>query len=341
MDEVNKLFGLSTCHKPLAYRKTGERPCLNHYIGQCCAPCTGNVTPAEYAERVEQAITYLTQGRSKLTALLKQRMEAASESLDFETAARLRDRIRALEKLNVSQKIVQSRIKQQDIIAFSQAHGIACFEVFRFENGALFDREHFFVDPSQDLPATRAEFLRRYYSLRDTVPPRIVLDGEIEDTDLLTQWLTEKAAANGKRYTVRFVFPERGEQAQLLMMCRDNAAERVAQQLNLRGRDIAALEELQQLLGLPKLPARIESYDISHTAGADAVLRSRPFKTPMITPPCVKCFPDACRNTHKPPTMSASANCPTSSCSTAAKATYPRSNRLWTVSGTTFLCSAS
>ncbi len=271
VDEVNRLFGLSTCRKPLQYRKACERPCLNHYIGQCCAPCTGKVSPTEYADRVEQAITYLTQGRSKLTALLRQRMEAASDALDFETAARLRDRIRALEKLNATQKVVQSRVKRQDILAFSQAQGVACFEVFRFTDGALSDREHFFVDPSDELPATRAEFLRRYYSLRESVPPRIVLDGEIEDADLLAQWLTEKAAATGERYTVRFVFPKRGEQAQLMSMCRDNAAERVAQQLNLRGRDVSALEELQKLLGLEKLPARIESYDISHTAGSDVV----------------------------------------------------------------------
>ncbi len=271
VDEVNRLFGLSTCRKALEYRKACERPCLNHYIGQCCAPCTGKVSPNEYADRVEQAITYLTQGRTKLISLLRKQMETASDALDFETAARLRDRIRALEKLGASQKVVQSRIKRQDIVALSQAEGVACFEVFRFTDGALSDREHFFVDPSEDAPATRAEFLRRYYSLRDTVPPRIVLDGEIEDAELLSQWLTEKATAAGERYTVRFVFPERGEQAKLLAMCRDNAAERVAQQLHLRGRDFAALEELQNLLGLEKLPSRIESYDISHTAGSDVV----------------------------------------------------------------------
>lgn len=271
VDEVNKLFGLSTCHKPLQQHKACERPCLNHYIGQCCAPCTGRVSADEYADRVEQAITYLTQGRSKLSALLRQRMEAASEALDFETAARLRDRIRALEKLSASQKVVQSRVKRQDILAFSQAQGVACFEVFRFTDGALSDREHFFVEPADDLPATRAEFIRRYYSLRESVPPRIVLDGEVEDIDLLSRWLSEKAAASGERYAVCFVFPQRGEQAQLLAMCRDNAAERVAQQLNLRGRDIAALEELQRVLGLNVLPTRIESYDISHTGGSDVV----------------------------------------------------------------------
>ena len=104
VDEVNKLFELSTCRKPLQYKHRSERPCLNHHIGQCCAPCTGNVSPEDYAERVEQAVTYLTQGGTKLVSLLTERMNAAAESLDFEAAARLRDRIRAIERMGEKQK---------------------------------------------------------------------------------------------------------------------------------------------------------------------------------------------------------------------------------------------
>ena len=268
VSEVNKLFLLSTCRKPLRYGRSHERPCLNHYIGQCCAPCNGRVSPDDYAERVEQAITYLTQGSRKLVRLLTERMKTAAEALDFETAARLRDRIRALEQLAKKQKIVQSSVKQQDIIAFSGTQTIGCFEVFRFTDGALSDREHFLVEPSGDLPALRAEFIRRYYSLRDTVPPRITVDGEVEDAVLLEQWLTETA---NKRYTVKFLYPQKGEQAKLLTMCRENAAERVAQQLSTGGHAVTALEELQTLLGLSAPPTRIESYDISHTGGSDVV----------------------------------------------------------------------
>ncbi|MBO5929560.1 MAG: excinuclease ABC subunit UvrC [Clostridia bacterium] len=268
VSEVNKLFLLSTCRKPLRYGRSHERPCLNHYIGQCCAPCNGRVSPDDYAERVEQAITYLTQGSRKLVRLLTERMKTAAEALDFETAARLRDRIRALEQLAKKQKIVQSSVKQQDIIAFAGTQTIGCFEVFRFTDGALSDREHFLVEPSGDLPALRAEFIRRYYSLRDTVPPRITVDGEVEDAVLLEQWLTETA---NKRYTVKFLYPQKGEQAKLLTMCRENAAERVAQQLSTGGHAVTALEELQTLLGLSAPPTRIESYDISHTGGSDVV----------------------------------------------------------------------
>ena len=271
VDEVNRLFQLSTCKKTLKYGKSGERPCLNHHIGQCCAPCTGRVPEKEYAERVEQAITYLTQGSSKLIALLTQRMNAAAEALDFETAAKLRDRIRALEKLSEKQKVVHSRVPRQDVVALAQAGDVACFEVFRFTNGALSDREEFLMEAVGDPSAATAEFLRRYYTMRDAIPPRIVLDDTVEDAPLLERFLSERATSLGARYAVKLVFPQRGEQAQLLDMCRNNAAERVARQLETGGRDVTALEELRQLLGLSETPCRIESYDISHTAGTDVV----------------------------------------------------------------------
>lgn len=271
VDEVNKLFGLSTCRKPLAFRTASERPCLNYHIGQCCAPCTGRVTEKDYAERVEQAVTYLTEGGNKLIALLTGRMQEASDNLDFETAARLRDRIRAIARMGEKQKVVQSSVPCQDIIALAAAQDVACFEVFRFTGGALSDREHFFVDITGDAAAMRAEFIRRYYSSREEVPPQILFDGEPEDADLLQKWLSEKAAAQGKRYGVKFRVPQKGEQAKLLTMCADNAAERVAQRLQTGGREVAGLSQLQQLLGLRTLPTRIESYDISHTAGSDTV----------------------------------------------------------------------
>lgn len=271
VDEVNRLFRLATCKKPLQYGKRCDRPCLNYHIGQCSAPCGGRVSEKEYAEAVEQAVTYLTQGSAKLIASLTERMNAAAEALDFETAARLRDRIRALGRLNDKQKVVQSRVPRQDIVALAQAGNKACFEVFRFTGGALSDREEFLMEAVEDTAAATAEFLRRYYSMREGIPPRVVTDGPVEDTELLEQWLTERAAAEGARYAVKLVFPQRGEQASLLKMCRDNAAERVARQLETGGRDVTALEELRQLLGLAQTPCRIESYDISHTGGTDVV----------------------------------------------------------------------
>lgn len=266
VDEACKVFGLPTCRLPLAHGKKAQpRPCLNHHIGQCCAPCTGRVSEADYAERLESALQFLQKGSADMIGLLETQMNEAAERLDFEKAARLRDRINAIRRMGDRQKVVMSRVREQDVIALAQGNGTACFEVFRFTGGSLYDREHFLLDEVDDPTAARAEFLRRYYTMR-TPPAQITLDGECEDTELLVTWLSETA---GKR--VHLVLPQKGEQAALVEMCRGNAAERIAQHVGVAGRDTAALDELARLLGLSQPPAYIECYDISHTAGSDTV----------------------------------------------------------------------
>lgn len=268
VDEANRIFQLSTCSRPLSYGKSRERPCLNHYIGQCCAPCTGRVKEEEYAERVSQAVELLTQGSSRMVALLTERMEKAAENLEFEKAARYRDRMNAIRKIGQKQKVVMSRIEEQDVIAAAQGPDGICFAVLRFTGGALADKEDFVLEERDALPSVRSEFLRRYYAIRERVPCQVTVDGEVEDRELLEQWLSERA---GGRRRVRIVLPQKGEQAQLIAMCRNNAAERIARQNGMSGRDAAALDELARLLGLPAPPARIESYDISNTGGSDNV----------------------------------------------------------------------
>jgi len=266
VDEACKVFGLSTCRLPLEYGKKAQpRPCLNHHIGQCCAPCTGKVSEAAYAERVEGALQFLQKGSADTLHSLEQAMSEAAENLEFEKAAKLRDRIAAIKRMNDRQKVVMSHIKEQDVIALAQGNGAACFEVFRFSGGSLYDREHFLLDEIEEASAARSEFLRRYYTMRKP-PQQITLDGECEDTDLLTAWLSETA---GRR--ISLALPQIGEQAKLVEMCRHNAAERIAQHVGMAGRDAAALDELARLLGLPHPPAYIECYDISHTAGQDTV----------------------------------------------------------------------
>ena len=266
VDEANKIFMLPTCNRDLCYGRPNGRPCLDAHIEQCCAPCNGRVSEEAYAERVAQAVEFLTQGSARMIALLTERMEQAAENLEFERAARLRDRIAAIRRVTARQKVVMSRVPEQDVFALAVGPEGACFEVFRFTDGRLCDREQFLLDGIDGESAARAEFLRRYYTARDRVPRQVTLDGETEDAELLERWLTEKA---GRR--VHIVCPQRGEQAQLVEMCRANAAEGIARKSGMAGRDTAALSELQQLLGLSALPLYIECYDISNTAGSDNV----------------------------------------------------------------------
>ncbi len=266
VDEVNRIFQLPTCNRVFPRDVGRDRPCLNFYIKQCCAPCSGRMSQEEYNERLEQALEFLTKGGKDAERLLTERMEAAAENLEFEKAARYRDRITAIRRISQKQKVVMSRVEEQDIVALAQGAGGVCFEVFRFEKGQLHDREHFLLEEIDTPAAARTEFLQRYYSLREKVPPQITVDGELEDQELLEQWLSERA---GRR--VHIVQPQRGEQAQLVEMCRNNAAERIAQHTGMAGRDAAALDELARLLGLKEPPLYIESYDISHTGGTENV----------------------------------------------------------------------
>lgn len=269
VDEANKVFGLSTCNRPLVYGRRPprtERPCLNHHLAQCCAPCTGRVSASDYAERVQGAVALLTRGSATMIAQLEAQMQEAAEQLEFEKAARLRDRIAAIRRIDSRQKVVMSRVPEQDVIAMVRSGGRSCFEVFRFRGGALTDREEFVFEEMEGEAADRGEFIAQYYATRDTVPPQLTVDGEPSDRELLEQFLSEKA---GRR--VHIVCPQKGEQAHLVAMCRDNASQHLADILGMSGRETAALDELMTLLGLSEPPARMECYDISHTAGEDAV----------------------------------------------------------------------
>ncbi len=164
------------------------------------------------------------------------------------------------------QKVVATKVPEQDVIALAQGGGRTCFEVFRFENGRLTDRENFFTGEAGNAKAARGEFLERYYSMRNRVPPLVTLDGPAEGAELLSEWLTGKA---GRKVTISV--PQKGEQAQLAEMCRSNAAEQLGQSMGRTGRETSALDELARLLNLPKPPAYIEAYDISNLAGNENV----------------------------------------------------------------------
>lgn len=273
VDEALKIFRLPQCNKKFPRDIGKGRPCLNYFIEQCFAPCAGKISHKEYCEAVDEALAFLQGGSAKTLKDLQSRMEEAAENLEFEKAANLRDRIAAIRKIYEKQKVVAAGVQEQDVFAVAGSAQTACLMVLRFADGRLYDSEHFFLEDEESVPSARFEMLSRYYTLRDHVPPRILIDGEVEDSSLLEEWLSEKA---GRK--VHLVVPQRGEQAHLLEMCRSNAAEKLAQKLGRAGRETAALDELGRLLGLENPPEYIESYDISHTAGADNVAGMVVFK---------------------------------------------------------------
>ena len=266
IDSARKIFKLPDCSRKFPQDFGKGRPCLNYYIKQCCAPCRGRVSEAEYNEAFQEALDFIKGGSSTSVKALTAKMEEAAENMEFELAARLRDRIAAINKMKERQKVVASRVEEQDVFALAQGETHTAFEVFRFTGGKLSDRESFLTEGCQPDPEARSEFLRQYYAIRDRVPPVVTIDGPVEDAELVARWLSEK---RGK--SVKLHVPQRGEQAQLVQMCRQNAAESIARQAGSTGRDASALDELRRLLGLEKVPAYIECYDISNLQGGENV----------------------------------------------------------------------
>ncbi len=266
IDEALKIFKLPSCSRNFPQDIGKRRPCLNYYIKQCCAPCSGKIRQKEYDEYVEQAIEFLRGGSAKCVRELTEKMNDAAESLEFEKAAKIRDCLSAIKRMGDRQKVVAVRYPVQDIIALAQGDMISCFEVFRFMDGRLSDRETFLMGETGNSKAARTEFIERYYSMRERIPPRICIDGSAEDLGLLKEWLSKKA---GKKIVVSF--PQKGEQAKLVEMCRNNAAEQVAQATGRTVREASALDELARLLGMDKPPVYIESYDISNLNGSENV----------------------------------------------------------------------
>lgn len=266
VDAARKIFRLPDCNRKFPKDIGKARPCLNFYIDQCCAPCQGKVSEEDYNEAFQQALDFIKGGSTTSVRELTKRMEQAAEDLDFELAARLRDRINAINKLKDRQKVVASRVEEQDVFALAQGESQTAFEVFRFTGGKLSDRESFLTEGCQPDPEARSEFLRQYYAIRERIPPVVTLDGPCEDQELVARWLTAKRGR-----TVRINVPQKGSQRQLVEMCRSNAAENLAQQSGLAGRDASALDELRRLLGLDKAPAYIECYDISNLQGGENV----------------------------------------------------------------------
>jgi excinuclease ABC, C subunit len=266
VDEALKIFRLPSCSRRFPQDIGKERPCLNYYIKQCCAPCTGKVGEQEYNEAVSEAIEFLRGGSAESVRELTKRMNEAAEALEFERAGRIRDRLAAIRRMSDKQKVVAARVPEQDVIALAQGAATSCFEVFRFQNSRLCDRETFLMGEIGSPNTARSEFIERYYSMRDRIPPRVCLDGPAEDSELLGEWLSQKA---GRKVTVSV--PQKGEQAQIIEMCRNNAAEQLAQATNRTGREASALDELGRLLGMEQPPAYIEAYDISNLAGGENV----------------------------------------------------------------------
>ncbi len=272
MDLVKRLFPYRSCTKTI----TGNdpRPCLEYYINRCVAPCTGYASREEYAKVVDQVIMFMEGDTDAVTSDLEENMTLAAERLEFERAAVLRDRIKAVERVAEEQriKVDSNPVSDMDVIALAQGSAEAWVEVFFIRKGKLIGREHFFMEgPQDDTPAVvTGQFIKQFYGSALTIPPRIVTQHLVEDQEVVTQWL--RGLRGG---AVRLVWPQRGMHKQLVESVADNARQGLAQHRIkwLDNQDVIqqAMAELEEELSLPLPLRRMECYDISHIQGSNSV----------------------------------------------------------------------
>ena len=270
MNLLKRLFPYRSCTK--AITGTDARPCLEYYIHRCVAPCIGNVTREEYREVVQQVILFMEGRTEHVLRDLKQKMHAASEALEFERAAILRDQVQTIDRVNEAQKVVSLKRGDEDVIALAQSGGEAWVEVFFIRNGKLTGRDHFLMEGTQDEQSAHVldQFVKQFYDTAPHIPGEVVLQYPLEDTAAIQAWLTQK-----RGHRVRLHVPQRGEKRRLVEMVAENAAQGLQQRavkwLADSGNLQQAMEEVHAALNLPRLPKRIECYDISNIQGSNPV----------------------------------------------------------------------
>jgi excinuclease ABC subunit C len=264
---VRQLFPLRTCTIKIDGKRA--RPCLQYYIHRCNAPCTGLETREGYERTVGEVARFLEGKNDGLAQELTAQMEAAAGEEKFEQAARLRDRVQALNTVRERQKIISTEDADQDIVGIVRQGQDACVQLFFVRRGRLLGRESFFFDRlsgSRDGEVLSA-FLRQFYAREVVPPPEILLSEEVPEAELTAEWL---AGRRGGR--VELLAPQRGRKRELVAMAEENAALALQGHLLSRGnRTQAVLDELQRALGLPEAPHRIEAFDVSTFQGGETV----------------------------------------------------------------------
>ena len=237
-------FLLPRCNKRFPQEIGKGRPCLNAHIGKCMAVCSGRISCENYNQAVKSAVHLIRYGKKDILKILNERMQEASDRLEFETAALLRDQIAAITKVSAGQKVIVDPDVEMDVVALAGTPDSVCAAVLRFRDGRLTDKREFLFHDTSDIAAVREEFLPRYYLDDEQIPKIIAVDELPPDSDALQQALNEKRGSEVQLYV-----PQRGDKAHLVEMAHTNAVERLARESGRYAREEKLLDELAQVLG--------------------------------------------------------------------------------------------
>lgn len=268
---IRKLYQIRSCNRKLPRDIGKERPCLNYHIHQCKAPCQGYISQEEYRESVNEVIHFLNGNYDIILKELEERMEEASEALEFEKAIEYRELLTSVQKIAQKQKITDTAGEDRDILAVAVEEEEAVVQVFFIRGGRLIGRDHFYLKIAKGETQSEilSSFIKQFYAGTPYIPPRLMLPEEIEDLAVIEEWLTKR-----RGHRVRLIVPKKGTKEKLVELAKKNAQlvlstdkERLKRE---EGRTIGAVKELEKLLGLTGI-VRMEAYDISNTNGFESV----------------------------------------------------------------------
>ena len=271
IDLIRKLYQIRSCNRNLPKDIGKERPCLNYHIKQCKAPCQQYISEEEYRKSIDEAMRFLNGHYDAILKDLEQKMQEASENMEFEKAIEYRELLNSVKQIAQKQKITDSSGEDRDILAVAKDAEDAVVQVFFIRGGRLIGRDHFYLrNASEDSKSKILEsFIKQFYAGTPFIPSELMLQEDIEEKEILEQWLSRR-----KEQKVRIKVPKKGEKEKLVELARTNAAlvlntdkERLKRE---EGRTIGAVKEIEKLLGLSGV-VRMEAYDISNTSGFASV----------------------------------------------------------------------
>lgn len=269
---IRDFFPIRNCKKDIAKMiARRERPCLMYHIGKCCAPCSGEVSREEYHDMIDKICRFLEGDTSDVVASLTEKMQRASQAMEYEQAAAYRDRIAAVRRLADKQRAATAKTNRYDVFAVAQENGDSMVFTLFVHEGNIIGTQSFYL-PEHDEPQSEIleAFIKQFYTEAPDIPREVIIQSDIEDGDALEEWFHDICG-----HSVHIFCPQRGDKKALSVMAYTNAAAELKKRHDLRTREWergeGALTELSALIGLDEIPHRVECYDNSHIMGTDTV----------------------------------------------------------------------
>ncbi len=271
IEELRRIFKIRSCNQHITKGNRHKRPCLYYQIGQCSAPCCGNIAAEEYKNVVSQIIEVLNGNCKNIIKELDEKMTAAAETLEFEKAAQFRNKIYAIKSFEEKQKVTSANSESMDFVGVYHEDESYCIQVFNYRDGKAVGSSYFTLENEKGSPSEVIEgFVKQFYFTNKAIPKKIYISNDIDDKLVIEEWLSKNCG-----HKVDFLVPKRGTKVHIMKMVLKNAQESLYKERLFKNRNESyqnrILAQLKELLSLDKIPLRIEAYDISNISGSASI----------------------------------------------------------------------